>query len=298
MKSFSLCAIIVTLLPAFILATPSGKTPYFYRRSDQEASEIHSDIPIHSSCNASQTMQIKRGLFDSKRLAREAADHILLNGNSSTLFQTYFGQLADPAVPLGIYERILEGDKTGTLLRCDDPDQNCATQVGYNGHWRGNNATEETVICELSFQSRLGLEKACQNGFKLGRDNVNVYWGADLLHRMMHLPKITNGYITHVADTHEDMMKIAIEKPDQSVKNQHSIQEFAFDVWTRKYISAKGCSATEEEIHAAEHEDHTHSTSATASATASITATSTASDIATAAAQDCHTHADGTVHCI
>ncbi|PWN33769.1 zincin, partial [Meira miltonrushii] len=234
-----------------------------------------SDIPIHSSCNASQTMQIKRGLFDSKRLAREAADHILLSGNTSDLFQTYFGAQADPAVPLGIYERILEGDKTGTLLRCDDPDQNCATQDGWNGHWRGNNATEETVICNLSFQSRLGLERACENGFKLGRDNVNVYWGADLLHRMMHLPKVTNGYITHVADTHEDMMKIAIEQPDQSVKNQHSIQEFAFDVWTRKYISAEGSAGA----------------TATESASASAAATSTA------AVQDCHTHADGSVHC-
>ncbi|MCO5589753.1 hypothetical protein L7F22_043722 [Adiantum nelumboides] len=298
MRSFLLCAAFVALLPAFIIATPSGKTPYFYRRAYQEASEVHSDIPIHSSCNASQTMQIKRGLFDSKRLAREAADHILLKGNTSTLFQTYFGSQADPAVPLGIYERILEGDKTGTLIRCDDPDQNCATQEGWNGHWRGNNATEETVICELSFHSRLGLEKACGNGFKLGRDNVNVYWGADLLHRMMHLPKVTNGYITHVADTHEDMMKIAIEKPDQSVKNQHSIQEFAFEAWIRKYTNPEGCSASEEEIHAAEHDDHNHSSSTTATATGSASVASAAAATTSDAAKDCHSHADGTVHCV
>lgn len=65
------------------------------------------DFPIHQSCNQSQSLQLRRGLFDMKRLLREAADHILLHGNQSELFTVYFGAEANPATPLGIFERIL-----------------------------------------------------------------------------------------------------------------------------------------------------------------------------------------------
>ncbi|KAE8193764.1 hypothetical protein A4X06_0g8229 [Tilletia controversa] len=188
------------------------------------------DFPIHESCNASQKLQIQRGFGDLNRLARSAADHILAHGNSSELFATYFGAAADPAVPLGIFERIIGGDKTGTLFRCDDPDRNCATQDGWNGHWRGNNATEETVICDLSFVTRRPLDSACGLGFKLATDNVNLYWGADLLHRTMHLPKMTNEYIGHVADEYADLLELAKTNASQSVRNQHTIQDFAFEV--------------------------------------------------------------------
>ena len=52
-----------------------------------------------------------------KRLAKSATTHLLHHGNTSDLFLTYFGAGADPAVPIGYFERILEGDKTGTLFR-------------------------------------------------------------------------------------------------------------------------------------------------------------------------------------
>lgn len=69
--------------------------------------EIVADFPIHQSCNQSQQLQLRRGFFDMKRLLREAADHILLHGNQSELFTVYFGADANPATPLGIFERIL-----------------------------------------------------------------------------------------------------------------------------------------------------------------------------------------------
>lgn len=69
--------------------------------------EIVIDFPIHESCNQSQRMQLQRGLFDMKRMLREAADHILLHGNNSEIFTYYFGNDANPATPLGIFDRIL-----------------------------------------------------------------------------------------------------------------------------------------------------------------------------------------------
>ena len=37
---------------------------------------------------------------------------------------------ASTAEPAGWYDRLVNGDKAGVLFRCDDPDQNCATQDG------------------------------------------------------------------------------------------------------------------------------------------------------------------------
>ncbi|KAK0523049.1 Prenylated Rab acceptor protein 1 [Tilletia horrida] len=268
--------------------------------------EYRKDFPIHESCNASQTLQLRRGFDDMARLLQSARDHLLHHGNSSELFKTYFGAGADPATPLGIYERLLEGDKTGTLFRCDDPDRNCATQDGWNGHWRGSNATGETVICELTFHTRRNLESACGLGFQLARDNVNIYFATDLTHRAMHLPSMTNELVVHAADEMADVLELAKTNVSFSVRNQHSIQNFAFEVYTRENIVEEGCVG---EILPAEHDDHDHSsTTASGIATATATATATASGSTAAAsapaqtdpaaAKDCHTHADGTVHCV
>ncbi|KAE8210527.1 hypothetical protein CF327_g5610 [Tilletia walkeri] len=254
------------------------------------------DFPIHESCNASQKLQLQRGFDDLNRLARSAADHILAHGNSSELFVTYFGAAADPATPLGIFERMISGDKTGTLFRCDDPDRNCATQDGWNGHWRGSNATDETVICDLSFVTRRSLDAACGLGFKLATDNVNLYWGTDLLHRSMHLPKLTNEHITHVADEYPALLELAKTNASFSTRNQHTIQDFAFEVWTRENIDPQGCVG----------EINYEAANATSTTTAMAAPTGTSTDSASAvpaqstpaaAAKDCHTHADGTVHC-
>jgi hypothetical protein len=52
---------------------------------------------------------------------------VLVHGNNSELFQKYFG--AGPTGPvLGWYDKIATANRAGVLFRCDDPDQNCATQ--------------------------------------------------------------------------------------------------------------------------------------------------------------------------
>lgn len=104
---------IVPLLPLLLAAASTLAAP-FYSESRAKANLSaravqpgQEDFPIHESCDASQRMQLERGLFDMKRLCRTAADHILEFGNQSSLFTTYFGEGADPAVPLGIFERLL-----------------------------------------------------------------------------------------------------------------------------------------------------------------------------------------------
>lgn len=81
-------------------------------------------FPIHSSCNATEAAQIKKGLEETLTLVRHARDHILRWGNSSEIYQKYFSN-ASTGEPIGWYSKIADGDKAGVLFRCDNPDGNC-----------------------------------------------------------------------------------------------------------------------------------------------------------------------------
>jgi hypothetical protein len=84
---------------------------------------------IHQSCNATETLLLRQALTETEILAAHARDHIQRFGNSSSYYTKYFGQ-SSTAEPAGWYDRLVNGDKAGVVFRCDDPDQNCATQDG------------------------------------------------------------------------------------------------------------------------------------------------------------------------
>lgn len=82
------------------------------------------DYPIHASCNATQHAYIKKGLEETLLLCGQARDHILRWGNSSDIYRKYFGD-APTGEPLGWYTKIVDGDKSDVLFRCDNVDGNC-----------------------------------------------------------------------------------------------------------------------------------------------------------------------------
>lgn len=79
---------------------------------------------IHESCNATQASQIADGLREAVELAEHAKNHILRWGNSSELYQKYFGNQA-PYTAIGALDILVNGDKAGVIFRCDNPDGNC-----------------------------------------------------------------------------------------------------------------------------------------------------------------------------
>lgn len=79
---------------------------------------------IHSSCNDSETIQLRKGLADAVTLADHAVQHILRWGNSSEHYRKYFGN-APSGEAIGYYEKVINGDKGNALFRCDNPDGNC-----------------------------------------------------------------------------------------------------------------------------------------------------------------------------
>jgi len=81
--------------------------------------------PIHVSCNATERAQLQRAFNDSITLAQHAKDHIMRYGNASDIYVKYFGN-GPTAEPAGWYDKVVNGDKTGVLFRCDDIDDQCS----------------------------------------------------------------------------------------------------------------------------------------------------------------------------
>lgn len=86
-------------------------------------------FPIHESCNATLSAQLTRALDETVVLARHAKEHLLRWGGESPFVQKYFGN-GTTSTPIGWYERIISADRGNIVFRCDDPDENCATQEG------------------------------------------------------------------------------------------------------------------------------------------------------------------------
>ncbi|KAM6514513.1 Prenylated Rab acceptor protein 1 [Fusarium solani] len=239
--------------------------------------------PIHQSCNSTLHRQLANGLDEAVQLAQHAKDHILRFGHKSEFVQKYFGN-ASTSQPIGWYERIINADKTGMLFRCDDPDRNCATQDEWAGHWRGDNATTETVICPLSFEIRRNLDQVCNRGYTVAASKLNTYWATDLMHRILHVPTVSEEVVDHFASAYTEVTALAKKDPSQSVIDSNTLQFFAIDVYAYD-IAAPGVGCTGEPV---EEEEKKEASKTTGAATPSATKE---------APKECHTHDDGVVHC-
>ncbi|KAF2655623.1 putative GPI-anchored protein [Lophiostoma macrostomum CBS 122681] len=250
--------------------------------------------PIHSSCNVTERAQLEVALGEAETLATHAKDHILRWGNSSDIFQKYFSN-ASPTEPIGWYDKIANGDKAGVLFRCDNPDGNCELE-GWGGHWRGENATSETVICPLSYETRHPLVAMCGLGYTVANGATNFYFASDLLHRLFHIPKVGEGAVEHYAEEHDECLELAETNPEEAVRNSDTLQYFALEVYAFDVaVPGEGCAG---KFTATSSGAVTAMTYAAASQT--YAPSSTLSDVASvtsAAPTECHTHDNGDVHC-
>ncbi|KAL0572651.1 Prenylated Rab acceptor protein 1 [Marasmius crinis-equi] len=187
----------------------------------RELNNTISAITIHESCNSTERSLLTKALQDTYAVAGAARDYVVEHG-ADDVYKRYFGN-APTFTVIGAFEHLLSGNKTGVLLRCDDIDQNCH-QDGWNGHWRGTNATLETVICPLSYETRKPIEEFCQSGYTVTESSPSYYFATDLIHRLYHVPTINNNIISHYADEYADCLALAIRRPQQAVYNTHTLQ--------------------------------------------------------------------------
>lgn len=148
---------------------------------------------------------------------------------------------------------------------------------GWAGHWRGSNASDETVICELSYSSRWNLNALCGYGYTVAGGKLASYFASDLIHRLFHTDKIGEKAVFHYADSFDECTALAIEDPKLAVRNAHTLQYFALDVYAYD-ISVPGQGCTGEPVAEEESEAPASSaSSASASATSSAASSSTSS---------------------
>ncbi|KAK7977015.1 zincin [Apiospora saccharicola] len=277
-----------TVTQTVTASAPPAPTPWSWNAGGSQA------WPIHESCNATERALLKKGLDDAATLAAHAKDHVLRFGNSSDLFRKYFGT-APSAEVVGWYDKIANGDRSRFKFRCDDVDGNCVLP-GWGGHWRGENATEETVICPLSYTTRKPLEGMCGYGYTVAQGALSFYFGSDLIHRLLHMPSVGEGAAEHFADSYAECLELARAEPAEAVRNSHTLQYFALDAYAFDIaVPGEGCAGKpakkEEEGKEDGHGGH-------GSAAPSPTATTSSEPSTTsAAAAECHTHSGGEVHC-
>lgn len=166
--------------------------------------------------------------------------------------------------------------------------------TGWAGHYRGSNATSETVICDLSYELRRPLAGLCMHGYTVSQSKTNLYWASDLLHRLLHIPQLAEGVIDHYegGDDYEGVLELAKTKPEDAVRNSDTLQYFALEVYAHD-VAVPGVGCVGEEEHDHDH-DEVSSTTVTASATkATVTKTAAPSATKTPTPEElCEPHGD------
>lgn len=92
-----------------------------------------------------------------------------------------------------------------------------------------------------------------------------------MIHRLFHADKVGEGTVFHYADTYTECLALARETPEEAVRNAHTLQYFALDVYAYD-ISVPGLGCTGEPAE----EEETETAAATSSASASSSSTSSA----------------------
>ncbi|TGO81606.1 hypothetical protein BPOR_1085g00020 [Botrytis porri] len=264
-----------------------------------------SHFTIHPSCNATERHELSEGLRQAVEMAEHAKNHsyssVLVQGNKSEIFQKYFGK-GPTATPMGWFDKIASGNRAGIIFRCDDPDRNCETQDGWAGHWRGENATSETVICPLSYQTRLPLAALCARGFNVATGRPADFWAPDLMHRLYHVPLIGEEIVDHHADGYHGVQELAagsnytLAGHNSATLTYFATEAYAYDI----AVPGEGCVGKA----SVEKEEDSHSAPAATASTAPtvnptrIIPAETGPAATSLAGTECHTHDDGTLHCV
>lgn len=96
-----------------------------------------------------------------------------------------------------------------------------------------SDASSETAICDSSHLSRKGFEQKYTLSYAFSTGDTNPFWAGDLMHRLFHIPAVTED-VGHYADDYDTSLELAKKKKKKknatfSVRNSDSLQYFALD---------------------------------------------------------------------
>lgn len=107
-----------------------------------------------------------------------------------------------------------------------------ANDSTWAGHHRGSNATSETVICPPSYTLRLSLTQMCSRDYTVAGNKTNIFWASDLMHRLLHVPGVSEDAVLHYSDGYEQVLEWAKIKDESKVGGKTG-------VWNEKEEVAK-----------------------------------------------------------
>jgi hypothetical protein len=84
-------------------------------------------------------------------------------------------------------------------------------------------------------------------GYDVANGPTNFYWASDLVHRLLHIPKVGEGIVEHYGDAEEYPKVLALAKsnPELAVRNSDTLQYFALDVYAHDVaVPGVGCPGT------------------------------------------------------
>lgn len=65
----------------------------------------------------------------------------------------------------------------------------------------------------------------------MAESKLNTFWATDLLHRIFHVPKISEEAVDHFAEDYKDVLELAQTNSELSTKDSDTLQYFAIDVY-------------------------------------------------------------------
>lgn len=157
----------------------------------------------------------------------------------------------------------------------------------WGGHWRGENGTNETVICPLSYETRRPLEQLCALGYTVAGSEANTYFGSDLIHRLYHMPAFGENYVEHFAEDYAGALELAKTNATFATHDSDVLQYFALDVYAYDIaVPGIGCPGTVTEAAASMEATPTSTMAKTTHATETPTPTPTPTPTQTPATAD------------
>jgi hypothetical protein len=109
-------------------------------------------------------------------------------------------------------------------------------------------------------------------GYDVANGATNFYWASDLVHRLLHIPKVGEGIVEHYGDAEEypKVLALATSDPELAVRNSDTLQYFALEVYAHDIaVPGVGCPGT----YTSTADDDSHAAPTTTSGLPSSTAT-------------------------
>ena len=86
----------------------------------------------------------------------------------------------------------------------------------------------------------------CMFGYNVANSATNFYWASDLLHRLLHIPKVGEGVVEHYSvGKYPGVLELAKTNSSYSVKDSDTLQYFALEVYAHDVaVPGIGCAGT------------------------------------------------------